>query len=96
MSELKNLYSFYWDCGRSGNINGLFIATASEVEGIQGKQIYFGEVLGNQTRVYGDIDEGDIKLVSNDQEKVSWLENLLGKSISGYNPFDYYEKGEEE
>lgn len=27
---MKKLYSFYWDCGRMGNLEGLFIAEESE------------------------------------------------------------------
>ena len=97
MSELKNLYSFYWDCGRGGSVEGLFIATPSEIEEITGKQIYLGEVLGKHSEVYGEINEGDIKLVSDDQDKVSWLGGLMvSNTISGYNPLDYYERDEEE
>ena len=93
---MKNLYKFYWYCGRMGNLEGLFIAEESEVQEIIEKEVYFGEVLGRHSEVYGKIRESDITLVSDDQEKVAWLENLLGNSVSGYNPFDYYEPEQEE
>jgi hypothetical protein len=89
---MLKLYSFYWDCGRCGNLEGLFIAEESEVDKILGKKVYFGEVLGKHSEVSGIIDDGDITIVSEDQEKVEWLENLLGSSVSGYNPLDYYEE----
>lgn len=93
---MKNLYSFYWDCGRSGRLDGLFISTPEEVESIIGTEVYFGEVLGKHSEVYGTIEANEIKLVSDDQEKVEWLESLLGGSVSGYNPFDYLPEVDEE
>lgn len=93
---MKKLYSFYWDCGRSGNLSGLFIAEESEVDNILGKEVYFGEVLGKHSEVYGTVDAEDIEIVSEDQEKVEWLENLLGSTVSGYNPLDYYYEPEDD
>lgn len=92
---MKKLYSFYWDCGRMGNLQGLFIAEQSEVDKILGKEVYFGEVLGKHSEVYGEIGDSDIEVVSEDQEKVEWLEKLLGSTVSGYNPLDYYEETED-
>ncbi len=88
---MKNLYSFYWDCGRMGNLEGLFIAEESDVQNIIGKEVYFGEVLGKHSEVSGVVDKEDIEVVSEDQEKVEWLENLLGSTVSGYNPLAYYD-----
>lgn len=91
---MKKLYSFYWDCGRAGGLQGLFVAEESEVNKIMGKEVYFGEVLGKYSEVYGTVDEGDIEVVSDDQEKIEWLVSILGTDISGYNPLNYYEEGE--
>ena len=91
---MKKLYSFYWDCGRMGGLQGLFIAEQSEVDKILGKEVYFGEVLGKHSEIYGEVDDENIEVVSEDQEKVEWLENLLGSTVSGYNPLDYYEESE--
>ena len=93
---MKKLYSFYWDCGRMGDLQGLFIAEESEVQKILGKEVYFGEVLGKHSEVSGTVDDEDIEVKSEDQEKVEWLENLLGSTVSGYNPLDYYEPSEDE
>ena len=92
----NNLYSFYWDCGRMGDVQGLFISTQEQVDKLLGKEIYFGEILGKHSEVYGTIDEGDITLVSSDQDKVNWLLELLGGTVSGYNPLAYYEPEEED
>ena len=61
---MKKLYSFYWDCGRMGNLQGLFIAEESEVQKILSKEVYFGEVLGKYSEIYGTVDFEDIEVVS--------------------------------
>lgn len=88
---MKGLYRFYWDCGRQGDVEGLFIATREEVLGSVGREAYFGEILGKHSEVFGELSLGDFELVSEDQEKIEWIEELLGTSISGYNPLDYLE-----
>ncbi len=87
----NNLYRFYWDFRRWGQVEGLFISTQEQVDKLLGKEIYFGEILGKHSDVSGTIKEGDITLVSSDQDKVNWLLELLGCTVSGYNPFEYYE-----
>jgi hypothetical protein len=49
----KILVKFYWDCGRNGDVEGLFITTKKELKYAIGKQIYFGEILGKHSEVYG-------------------------------------------
>lgn len=93
---MLKLYSFCWDCGRMGNLDGLFVAEESEVAKILGKDVYFGEVLGKHSEIYGTIDEEDITVVSDDQEKIEWLVGILGTNISGYNPLSYYEPEDDE
>lgn len=86
---MLNLYSFYWDCGRMGEVTGLFIAEPKDVAGVIGKEVYFGEILGKHSEVYGIVNQQDIELVSDDQEKVQWLLDLLGTNVSGWNPLHY-------
>lgn len=93
---MNNLYSFYVDCGRMGSLDGLFIATQEEVDKAIGKEMYFGEVLGKHSDVGGTLEAHEIKLVSDDQEKVDWLLDLLGESVSGFNPLDYIQDSDED
>lgn len=95
MEQLK-LFSFHWDCGRAGELEGLFIAPQSDVDMVLGKQIYFGEVLGKHSEISGQLDPEDVVLVSDDQEKVQWLVQLLGYTVSGFNPLLYIRDSEEE
>ena len=77
------LWSFYWDCGRQGEVEGLFKATKEEVENAIGKDFYFGEILGKHSEVYGTIEEGEIELVSDNPIEV------MSATESGYNPLEY-------
>lgn len=93
---MKNLYSFYWDVRRMGSVEGLFICDPETLESHYGDDVYFGEILGKHSEIYGTLDREDFELVSDDQEKVEWLFSLLGGSVSGYNPLDYLSEQEEE
>lgn len=95
MSETKVLVKFFWDCGRSGEVQGLFITTASELQAAYGKDVYFGEILGKHSEVYGTLGEDDVEIISEDQNLLETLENLLGATISGYNPLEYLQESDE-
>lgn len=94
---MKVLAKFFWNCGRSGDIDGLFIAEKSAIESAIGKHIYLGEVLGKYSEVYGDIDQEDITIISEDPIVVELLLNLFEDgTISGFNPLDYIEESDDE
>ena len=82
----KLLVQFYWDCGRMGDLDGLFIITEDELKSWYGREAYFGEVLGK----HSEIDESDFTIKSDDQEFIAKIEELLGKHLSGFYPGDYY------
>lgn len=86
---MKYLYKFYWDCGRSGDLQGLFVATEEEVNRAIGSEVYFGEVLGKHSEVYGTLDEGDIVKLDISPEAVEEVSKHLGSRWSGFNPLEY-------
>ena len=92
---MLKLYRFCWPQRRGGDVEGLFVEDSDVVENAIGSDVYFGEVCGKHSDVYGTLDEEDLTVVSEDQEKISWLVDILGRSISGYNPFDYIEDQDE-
>lgn len=94
MADLK-LFSFHWDCGRMGDVEGLFAATQEDVDALIGKEIYFGEILGKHSEVYGELTAGALTHIEVDSAAIEQIIAVTGTTISGYNPFDYYE-GEEE
>ncbi len=89
---MKKIYEFYWDCGRMGDLDGMFIAEESEIDAVIGKEIYFGEVLGKHSDIFGTLDEGDITVKTDDQDFINKFIEIMGDgTISGYNPLDYYD-----
>ena len=89
---MENLYSFHWDCGRNGDLDGLFIEEEWKVKGIIGEEIYFGEVLGKHSEIYGTIEEGEIVKIDIPESVVVELKKAFKrKTISGFNPLDYYD-----
>lgn len=94
---MKVLCRFYWDCGRQGDLDGLFTTTTEEVSKVVGKEVYFGEVLGKHSEVFGTIGPDDIEVLSKDQDFINKFEDIMGSgTISGYNPLDYYEEEDDE
>jgi len=88
---MKGIYKFNFDCGRSGSLEGTFIEDSENVKILTSHEdieVYFGEVLGKHSEVYGNIEETDIKLVSTDEQAIKIIEDL-NILPSGYSPFDY-------
>ena len=87
ISEAKScqevLYQFGWDCGRQGYVEGIFKAKKSFVKSVIGNEVYFGEILGKHSEVYGTLEEGDLIILSEDPIVVT------NTPESGYNPLEY-------
>jgi hypothetical protein len=94
---MKGIYEFFWDCGRMGEVSGLFLADKSDVEKLIGNEVYFGEILGKHSEVSGIVEEKDIVLKTDDQDFINKLIDIFGADFStGYNPLDYFEPEEED
>jgi hypothetical protein len=84
---MRKLFKFYFNCGRMGKLDGLFIAYQEEIDELIGKNVYFGEVLGKHSEITGIIEKEEIKEISNDQELINKLEELFGSdTLCGINP----------
>lgn len=70
---MKILVSFHWDCGRAGDVESLFVCDKALLDKSIGKHVYFGEILGKHSEVYGTLEKGHVQIVSDDQEKIEWL-----------------------
>lgn len=92
----KLLVQFYWDCGRMGNLEGLFITTEDELKSWYGREASFGEVLGKHSEIDGTLDEGDFTIKSDDQEFIAKIEELLGIHLSGFSPGNYISDTDDE
>lgn len=85
---MKKVFRFYWNCGRMGELEGIFIAEQSEVDDLIGKHVYFGEVLGKHSEIGGTIDPEDIEVLTDDQDFIAKAKQY-GMSSLGYNPLFY-------
>lgn len=72
-----------------GSLEGVFVAEKEHVKYLteSGIKVYFGEVLGKHSEVYGPIESGDITMITDDDKVISFIQEH-GLS-SGYDPFDY-------
>lgn len=85
------LWKFYWDCGRMGKVEGLFVATEEEIQDLIGKNADFDEILGKHSEIFGIIEDGDISKIDIDGNTIDKITKVLGETWSGYNPLKYVE-----
>ena len=86
----KAVYKYYVDCGRMGDISSVFVASKERVKATMGKTIYFGEVLGKHSEIYGPLEEHEITMVTDDPAVVSLFEEH--KLDTGLNPLNYIQE----
>lgn len=86
---MKALFKMNFDCGRMGNLEGVFVADIEDVECLVNNKIsvYFGEVLGKHSEIYGCMTESEIKQITTDENVIKVVEEHGLES--GYNPFGY-------
>jgi hypothetical protein len=92
----QTLYRFYWDVHSQGDIESLFIADDEAVDAVLGMNVYFGEVLGKHSEVYGTLDAEDLTIVSQEPGVIADLVRLFASdsrakhgTICGLNPLHY-------
>ena len=86
----KVIVDFCWDCGRMGDVEGLFVTTKETLQAALGKEVYFGEILGKHSEIYGTLEKDDVEILTDDQEFIEKFIEIMGDgTISGYNPLEY-------
>lgn len=91
----EKLYKFHWDFGRMGDVEGLFIEEESAIQSAIGDDVYFGEILGKHSEVFGTLKAEDFVALNVSDQTLTELKNNVGAHISGYNPLDYLHEEEE-
>lgn len=83
----KAVYKLNVDFGRQGSLEGVFVADKSHVKTLIDEKIevYFGEVLGKHSDIYGSIDPGEIEFVSDNEKVVELFESH--NLSTGHDPF---------
>ncbi len=77
---MDKLYKFCWNY-KNGKLEGMFISTEEAVNNLIGKHIYFGEVLGKHSEIYGILEESDVIVITDDQLFIEEFRNKIGKSF---------------
>jgi len=75
-----------------GRLISRFVAEDKDWDLLQasiGKQLYFGEVLGKHSEIYGPLEAKDITVVTDDQQFLERAQELGIKLSTGYSPLDY-------
>ena len=91
---MKALWQFHWDIHRMGHVRGQFVATDEEVKKHIGRKVYFGEILGKHSNVYGTLEEKDLFRLTDDEEFIAKFEQY--GCATGYNPLEYLSDDEED
>lgn len=103
---MLKLYRFHWDCGRMGDLYGVF-AVNHDGENILrasfGEHVDFGEVLGKHSSIEDELDESAVTAIDASPEDVATVLRVLAPqpsrygwwTISGYNPLDYLDTDEQ-
>jgi hypothetical protein len=90
MREKLYLYKFGWDYGRGMEVNGIFAATKHQIESALGREVYFGEVCGKHSEIFGEFNLDDLEILTEDQDFIEKAKEY-GLIPFGYNPLDYLE-----
>ena len=82
---MRKVYRFHWDCGRNGDLTGVFVADEEEIQASIGRHVYFGEVLGKHSEIYGDLGADDFQELTDDQDFIEKAEKFR-LVPTGFNP----------
>lgn len=87
---MKKLYRFHVDCGRSGDLRGLFVADdEADIKPAIGLKIHFGEVLGKHSDVTITLEDSEVQPLTDDAAFIAKFEEY--DCASGFNPLAYIE-----
>lgn len=68
-----------------GEVRSTFIADEDYLKSCIGKEVYFGEILGKHSEIYGVLEEKDLTVLTDDQDFIEKAEKYGIDSI-GHNP----------
>lgn len=90
MKGTDGVYKLRFDCGKMGELTGLFVASDADVANAIGKTVYFGEVLGKHSEIFGPLEEGDVTLICDDLDDPDVVAMIEKYDLeTGYNPLKY-------
>lgn len=87
---MKKLYRFSVNCGRQGQLSGIFVREHLEVAKLFGEVVHFGEVLGKHSDISLEIKSEYFTVLTEDQGFINKFDSLCLET--GIIPFDYLEE----
>jgi hypothetical protein len=87
---MKKLYKFHVSCGRMGSLQGIFTWEETEVAGLIGKRVGFGEILGKHSDISLKIEPDHIIEVPCEASFIEKFDEL--QLSNGTNPFAYLDE----
>lgn len=88
MTDNEKLFSYSMYCGRMGSVDGIFVASQEQIDELIGSRVYFGEVLGKHSEIYGTVTEDEVTLITDEQVAVDVIKKHMGGG-TGFNPLEY-------
>lgn len=87
---MKALYRLEFNCGRQGDLYGIFVADKESVDILVTEciSVNFGEALGKHSEVYGEVDASEVSMITDDKNVIETVDEY--DLSTGFNPFDHY------
>jgi hypothetical protein len=90
LRKMLKLYKFFEDCGRMGDLEGMFVADDERVDAVEGLTIYLSDVLGKHSEIEVELGSSNIKVMSDDPPLMHQLMAVFPNgTLSGINPLEY-------
>ena len=100
---MRSLYRFNLDCGRMGELEGLFVADSRLVDKLIGVEVDFGEILGKHSEICCELEKENLTVLATNQLDINILFSItkvkpgrreLSVTICGHNPLKHLEEME--
>jgi hypothetical protein len=67
---------------------GSYYENSNAIDACIGKEVYFGEILGRHSEIYGTLDKEDLEVLTDNQDEIEIIEKYIGNSF-GLNPIKH-------
>ena len=85
---MKVLAEFFVDCGRMGELHGLFVAESESIADAFGREAYFDEVLGKHSEIEVELNSDNIAVLGASDAFIEEFQRLLPDGV-GICPLSY-------
>jgi hypothetical protein len=85
----KAIYRFSVDCGRNGELMGIFVAEQRAIKKLIGQNIWFQDCLGKHSEINVEftLENNYVQMVTDDVTAIAMFEKY--EMATGYNPLNF-------